>query len=169
MPTTTEDALHTIIDAYRDLADKLESLIGNELPAVTPAATTGKLPWMPGEVFDPQLHQPDRKPVPNERSAEYEERRQIAWAGFLLFGGLYVLNSRAHRRASDGECRKIAQDAGYSDNRAWGGGWARTTDVDDHGYRRIKEEGMEFLRLYANELELTLPEDLAGLTLPIVP
>ena len=169
MPITSEDALHTIIDAYRDLADKLESLLGGGSSAVTAAATTGKLPWKPGEVFDPQLNEPDRRPVPNERSAGYEEQRQIAWAGFLLFGGLYAINKREVRRASDGECRKVALRAGYSDNRAWGGGWARTTDVDDRGYRKIKEEGMEFLRAYANELELTLPEDLADLTLPMVP
>lgn len=156
--TNDNHALRAIIDAHRELADKLEKLLTE--PEATQSRDTAEdkqqtTLTFEGTTFDPQRDQPESRPDPQGTPAEKD------WCILLLFGKLRAINQRKNRGATKAERLEIAQAAGYRDARAWAG-WSPSTWVDDeNGGRWLNETGMDFLRHYYTQVNRVIPDDLA--------
>lgn len=156
--TNDNPALQAIIDAHRELADKLEKLLA-EPEAIQPSDTAEDQQQttftLEGTTFDPQRDQPEVRPDPQGTRAEKD------WCGLLLFGKLRAINQRKNRGATKAERLEIAQAAGYRDARAWAGWSPPTWQDDENSGRWINEAGMGSLRHYYTQVNRVVPDDLA--------
>jgi hypothetical protein len=173
-------ALQTIIDSYRSLADQLENLFGDHGTTLklTPPPLSPSEGWVmrstaPWGVFDPETEAPVKpSPHPDSEVDPEERQKQLDWCGFIFFGRLRALNVRQGRGADESEQRAIGRAAGYV-GRTGFNGWPWTwedhedgrwiTDDDDiteEDKAKDRISGMAFLRHYAKQLKISLPDDL---------
>lgn len=157
MVEVDEETVRGIVETLREYTDKLESLIQS---SIVLSADPGE--GSRSNVFDPLTDTPPVSPKKDNQQVGYESPDQIDWCGFLLWGGLYAINAREGRYATEAECRAVAKKAGYHGNAAWTGtgNWKLGTEVDAQRGRMISEHGIRNLIYYMEKLGLTLPADL---------
>lgn len=156
--TNHDHALRIIVESHRELANKLEGLLAEPKTIQsqgTVEATHQAPSTLEGTTFDPEHDHPEVDPDP------HGTRAQKDWAGLQLFGRIQAINQRKNRGATKTECIEIAQKAGYRDARAWAGWNPPTWQDDENNARWITEAGIGFLRDYYNQVNRTLPKDLA--------
>lgn len=157
MVEVDEETLRGIVESLRACTERLESLIQSPIALSAERGEEG-----PSNVFDPLADIPPVSPKKDNQQVGYESPDQIDWCGFLLWGGLYAINAREGRYATEAECRAVAKKAGYHGNAAWTGtgNWKLGTEVDAQRGRMITEHGTRNLIYYMGKLGLTLPADL---------
>lgn len=156
--TPSRQALLAIATASRDLADRIEALLGPSASSAQPAEAArsprpGRKP-----IWDPEVDPPL---VPPKVAGTRQEQD---WCSLTYLGGIYAINKRHDRGATRDEVRRYAVKAGYQDGRAvtaWSKGNGATQNDPDR-QRWVNDTGVNYwVKRLAAKLGVELPADLA--------